>query len=65
MASWMAERSWSDDAWGLIAPGGDRFVETIVEMFWYSGVIGRGTAVCNSVSIACHIGYVSWNDGSW
>ena len=56
MASWIDVRSSSADAWGLIAEGGDSVVDRTVEMFWYTGETGRGTAFSSSVSMAWYIG---------
>ena len=56
LRSWIAERSSSADASGSMSCGGDNVVDTIVEMFWYTGVIGRGVAFSSSRSIASYIG---------
>ena len=35
----------------------------MVEMFWYTGETGRGTAFSSSVSMTSFIGYASLNSG--
>src|SRR5919199_6867214 len=60
----MAERRSFADACGLIAAGGDRVVDRTVEMFWYTGETGRGTAFFSSVSMTSFIGYALMNSGS-
>ena len=41
---------------GSIEDGGERVVDTIVEMFFYIDVFGRGTSTLISSSSVCHIG---------
>ena len=59
----MELRSLSADVCGLMSFGGDSVVDTIVEMFWYTGDTGRGTAFFSSVSMTSFIGYALMKSG--